>query len=237
MPQVGTDVAQEVEAGRVGPVEVLEEDEDWTSGGELGQESPHLGEERGLIGDRRQPAAGEGGRGRGQARVALASLEQVEPRTVGRGVGQVVAGPGQDAAAESGRVVESGRGPGWSCRCPLRHRRGRAGRPRRGRGQLLAQNILLPRPADEERGRPQGGDARSAGVAVRPRGDVVHNCPISVASCLEIVPIRRGVCIDGPQREGNATWDVDMVARSARRMAGASARLMTRGVGGEGRHR
>ena len=31
VPQVGTDVAQEVDAGRVGPVEVLEEDEGRTS--------------------------------------------------------------------------------------------------------------------------------------------------------------------------------------------------------------
>jgi hypothetical protein len=36
-----------------------------------------------------------------------------------------------------------------------------------------------------------------------------------VASCLEIVPIRRCVCIDGRQREGNATWDVHMIARAA----------------------
>ena len=64
MPQVGREVAEEVEAGRVGPVEVVEQEEGRAGGGELGEESPHLGEERGLVGDARQPAAGEGGRGR-----------------------------------------------------------------------------------------------------------------------------------------------------------------------------
>jgi hypothetical protein len=67
-------------------VEVLEEDEGRTSGGELSQELPHLGEELGLVGDRCQPTTDEGGGGRGQARIAPASFEQVDPRTVWRGI-------------------------------------------------------------------------------------------------------------------------------------------------------
>jgi hypothetical protein len=50
-PYVGTNVTQEVDAGRVGPVEVFEEDEGRTSGSKHSQELPHLGEERGLVGD------------------------------------------------------------------------------------------------------------------------------------------------------------------------------------------
>ena len=67
VPQVRGEVAQEVEAGRIGPMEVFEEDESRTGGGELGEERRDLGEERGLVGHRRQPTAGEGGRGRGRS--------------------------------------------------------------------------------------------------------------------------------------------------------------------------
>ena len=66
MPQVGSDVSQEVDAGGVGPMEVLENDEGWAVGGELSKELPHLREERGLVGDAasRPPAKAAGGAGR-----------------------------------------------------------------------------------------------------------------------------------------------------------------------------
>src|SRR5215213_2565665 len=106
MPQVGSHISQEVDAGRVGPMKVLEEDEGWVVDGELSQELPHFAEERGLIGDRCKPATDEGSGRRGQAWIAPASLEQVEPRTVRRGIAEVVAGTGQDAPAEGTRFTD-----------------------------------------------------------------------------------------------------------------------------------
>ena len=164
-----------------------------------------------VTGASRPPAKAAGGAGR--LGIAPASLEQVEPRAVGRGIGQVVAGPGQDAAAEVIRVADQVAGQRRLADTRFAAEKDEPAMPAAGRGELLAQNILLPRPADEERWRTQGSNAGSTGGAVRPHGDVVHVCPIAVASCPEIVPIRRCVCIDGPQREDNATWDVHMVAR------------------------
>jgi hypothetical protein len=83
------------------------------------------------------------------------------------------------------------------------------------RGQLRAQDALLSRPADEERWQTQGGHAGSTGRVACLRGDVVHVCLIALVSRSEIVPIRRGDCMDGPQRQDNATRDVHVVVRAA----------------------
>ena len=70
VPQVGRDVAQQLQAGRIGPVQIFEENEKRASGAELGEEAADLGEECGLVGDALQHAAGEGGRRRGQRGIA-----------------------------------------------------------------------------------------------------------------------------------------------------------------------
>src|SRR5215216_8005857 len=87
-------------------MQILEENEGWVVGGELSQELPYLAKEGGLVGDPLQLAPDKGGRGRGQAWIAPASLEQVKPRAVGRGIAEVVAGTGQDAPAEGTRVAD-----------------------------------------------------------------------------------------------------------------------------------
>ena len=63
---LGRDVPEDLQAGRVGPVEVFEKDDRGADGGQLGEESADLGEEGGLVGDGLQLAAGEGRRGGGK---------------------------------------------------------------------------------------------------------------------------------------------------------------------------
>ena len=109
----------------------------------------------------RQPAAGEGGGRRGQARIAPACLEQVEPRAVRRGIGQVVAGTDQDATAAGSRFAGSGRGPASSCRCPLRRRGARAGRDRRRQRQALRAAQPVPAPGRRGSARLPGTGNRS----------------------------------------------------------------------------
>ena len=70
VPQAGRKVAEEFQAGGIGPMEIFEQHEDRAGGGELGEEAADFGEERGLVGDALQRAAGEGGRGRRQVGVA-----------------------------------------------------------------------------------------------------------------------------------------------------------------------
>jgi hypothetical protein len=94
---------QELEAGRVSPMEVFEHDESRTDRGEGGDEAPHLGKERGLAGDALEPAVGKRDRRRGQVVPQSIASDEIEPRTVGRRVRQVVAVPGKDEHVASAR--------------------------------------------------------------------------------------------------------------------------------------
>ena len=99
LAKVGRNMAEKLQTGGIGPVQILEQHQDGAGGAELGEEAADFGEEGGLIGDALQDTPGEGhGRG-GERGVGGIGGHQVEPGTVRRSVGQVVAVPGQHAAA------------------------------------------------------------------------------------------------------------------------------------------
>ena len=149
-----------------------------------------LGEERGLVGDGLQPSAGEGGRGRRQVAVARAGVEQVEPGAVRRRVRQVVAGAGQHAGAPRRRLGGQVAGQRRLADARFAAEEHEPAAPPEHGGELLAQEDLLQRPADEERRRSRGARAGRTGGAVHGRGDAVHRCPIEPARRPRIVPIR-----------------------------------------------
>ena len=151
LPQVGRDMPEQLQAGGIGPVQVLEEDEGWAGGAELGEEAAHVGEERGLVGDGIEHAAGEGGRrgwqrgiatdsrrrGRARDRRAGCSSGHSSGRSARRrrwppSPGQVL---GQRRLADA-RFAAKEHEPATTAKCG---------------GELFAQDILLPRAADEER--------------------------------------------------------------------------------------
>ena len=179
---------EELQAGGVGPVEVLEEDYGRTDGGERGEERVNLGEEGGLVSDGLQPSAGKR-RGRRQVVVECAGLEQVEPGAVRWRIRQVVAGAGEHASAPRCRL-----GGQVAGQCGLANARFAAeedepAAPRTNGGKLLAQEELFQRPADEERRRPRGVSAGRTGGAGHGCGDAVHCCLIDPACRPWIVPI------------------------------------------------
>ena len=60
-----SDMPQEFETRRISPMEVFQHDESRTDRGEVGDEAPHLGKERGLAGDPFESTVGKRGRRRG----------------------------------------------------------------------------------------------------------------------------------------------------------------------------
>ena len=118
----------------------------------------------------------------------LDALEQVEPGSVGRRVGQVVAVAGQHADAVPGRF-RRGRGPASSCRCRLRRRGERAGRGRPW--QRRAPHAGEPAPAPGRRGgrRAQERTVGSTVDVIHGRGAIVHGCSTAAAFRTVIVPI------------------------------------------------
>src|SRR4051794_5407508 len=96
--------AEEIEARRIGPMEVVEQEDERVSDGECREEVERLLEEHCLA--RYFPncaAPCKCFRDRGQASSYLVAPEQLYPRTVGRCLGQVVAAPDKDRCALLGR--------------------------------------------------------------------------------------------------------------------------------------
>src|SRR3954468_6508838 len=104
VPQTGSEVPEELQAGRIGSMKVFEQQEGWTGVGERGEKCADLGEVRGLIGHTLQPTLSEGGRGRWQVFVEGASIEQVEPRAVRWRIHEIVTGAGKPAGAPCSRL-------------------------------------------------------------------------------------------------------------------------------------
>ena len=170
MAKVGRNMAQEFQTGGIGPVQILEEHEDRAGGAELGEEAADLSEERGLVGDALQDAAGEGSRWGWQLGGGGIGRHEVEPGSVRRGVGQVVAVAGQHAAAARGRVLSQVPGQGGLADACLATEEDQPPMAGDTRGELFAQEDLLPCPADERRRRLSRGMPDVFGVcSPRPR--------------------------------------------------------------------
>ncbi len=91
------DGAQEFEAESIGPVEIVEQQQERSDGGQGGAPIEHLLDERPLAGAVANRAARGEGRGqRGQVVGRQIAPEEVHPGAVGRGLGQVVGASDQD---------------------------------------------------------------------------------------------------------------------------------------------
>jgi hypothetical protein len=92
--------AEEIEGGGVRPVEVIEQQEERMLCGEGSEEVAGVVEEGSLAGDRTDGAAlGEGGRKDGRVVYGRVGGEEIDPGTVGRGLGKVVAASDQHQRA------------------------------------------------------------------------------------------------------------------------------------------
>ncbi len=98
--QVRGEGAQQFDAGGIGPVQILQHQQHWTGLGEAEEDLAHLREEGRLVDDRSlEDPAGERRRN-GERRLFRAQIaEQIEPGTIGRGVGEVIAVAGKDEDA------------------------------------------------------------------------------------------------------------------------------------------
>jgi hypothetical protein len=162
--------AQEVAGGRVGPVQVLQQQGEGARRAEyreVGQGAPHDGV---LAAQRLAIALGGQDRRRqvGQAVAARGAAEQLTPGAVGRGLGQVVAAPHQHQQVLATPLGQRRLGQGRLADARLaadEHQRP-SPRPRRGAG--LAQGGQLAIAPDERR----GGLVRRDGAIDhrRPRG-------------------------------------------------------------------
>ena len=90
--QLAAEGTEQVEAGRVGPMQVVQQDDDGRAGGQGGEVVAHPAEERHLA--RCTRACGEVGRGR-EVIGARGAGQRLGPGAVGRGLAQVVAAPHQ----------------------------------------------------------------------------------------------------------------------------------------------
>src|SRR5215207_2011445 len=178
VPQAGSKIPEELQAGGVGPVKVFEQEESRTGLGERGEKSADLSEMRRLIGHKLQPALGEGGGGRWQALVEGASIEQVEPRAVRWRIREIEAGAGKHAGTPRHRLGCQIAGQGGLANARFAAQEDEPSAPRTNGGQLLAQEELLQRSADEERRRSRIRNAGWTGDAGHARGGAVHTCPI-----------------------------------------------------------
>ena len=135
VPQAGGEMPEELQAGGIGPMEIFEQEEGRTGGGERGEERADLGEERGLVGHGLQPAA------RRRRPGAAAGRGRARRHRTGRARGRTVAYSSGRSRRRSARGRPAppprrpDRGPAWSCRCPLRRQGARAGRAPRARRQ------------------------------------------------------------------------------------------------------
>ena len=149
LPKVWRNISEEIQAGGISPVQIFEQHEDRTVSAELGEEAANICKERSLVGNPLQNASSENGRRARECGVARVGSHEVEPGTVRRRVRQVVTMAGQHPRAARRRF------PGQvPTQCGLADPRLATEKyqpPVTGErgGQFLAQEDLLPHPADD----------------------------------------------------------------------------------------
>ncbi len=144
--------SQEVEAGRVAPVEVVEQQDGGPYLRERGEEVAHLLEERRLAGDRANRAATGEGDGEGRKAVArLAATEQFRPRAVGGRVGEIVASPYQHERAPLPRFGAECLREGGLADPRVTADEHEATMPGDGGDEMIAHQRQFPSPPDEVR--------------------------------------------------------------------------------------
>ena len=143
-------VAEEVEGAAIGPVEVLEDDDD----GSLGRRRealPHLGEERVAAAGVAGPVGGGQRRGQRRQSVTGRATGQLSPRAVRRGGGQVVAATCENQGAAGRRFARNRPHQRGLADPGLARDEHKAAAARRRAVETGLQARQLPRAADEPR--------------------------------------------------------------------------------------
>ncbi len=148
------DMPKQLEAGRVGPVDILQHDHRRVSGGDGAQERRHIGEEGGLAGDGiERPVRQHVGQRReigGVGKVAVA-VGEVEPEAVRRRGGHVVAVSDRDDAALRTRLAGEIPREGGLADAGFPAKDDEVAAARLRRTKLLAEQDTLRRPSDDRR--------------------------------------------------------------------------------------
>ena len=163
--------AQQVEAGGIDPVQIVEQQHNGPGSGEGIQESAHLSEEGVLTSDRADlTTLSEDRRRRGEDGIGPIAVKEVQPGAVGGGLGEIEAPPRQNERAPFGCFPADGLGEGGLADARLAADQHNTAPPGEGGIEVFPEERQFPIAPDQERPnaeRREDGHERSLPCAER----------------------------------------------------------------------